>query len=67
MSEIRFPEVIVKLLGGDGNAFAILGEVQQALRDHGVDKETRGEFMAEAISGDYDHLLQTAMAWVTIE
>ena len=67
MTEIRFPEIIVNLTGGDGNAFAILGKVQEAMKLHNIDKEIRGEFAEEAISGDYDHLLRTAMRWVTIE
>ena len=64
---VRFPEVSVQLTGEDGNAFAILGKVQKALRRGGASSEVVDEFMAEAKSGDYDHLLQTAMRWVAVE
>lgn len=64
---IRFPEVTVKLVGEDGNAFAILGRVTKALKRAGASKEEVDEFMAEATSGDYDHLLQTVMRWVEVE
>jgi len=63
----RFPDVSVELSGSDGNAFAILGSVSKALRRAGVSDADRQEFMDEATAGDYDHLLQTCMAWVTVE
>jgi hypothetical protein len=60
----RYPEVQVQLTGQDGNAFAILGRTAKALRQAGVAQEEIDSFFAEATSGDYDHLLQTTMAWV---
>ena len=67
MNEIRYPDITVRLTGRDGNAFSLLGAVSRALRSAGVpDKEVR-EFFKEATSGDYDHLLQTAMRWVTVD
>jgi hypothetical protein len=60
----RYPDVRVQLTGEDGNAFAILGRVRQALRRGGVSKEEIAAFTAEATSGDYDHLLRTVMEWV---
>lgn len=60
-------DVTVELTGQDGNAFAILGAVQKALRRAGVPKAELDAFFAEATSGDYDHLLQTAMRWVNVE
>jgi hypothetical protein len=62
----KFPDVTVQLTGSDGNAFAILGAVQKALRRAGHG-EAAAEFWAEATSGDYDHLLQTAMRYVEVE
>jgi hypothetical protein len=56
----------VQLTGGDGNAFAILGGVQKALRRAGVPAKEISRFQEEATSGDYDHLLQTAMCWVNV-
>ena len=63
----RYPEVQVQLSGEDGNAFAILGRTTAALRAAGVPQEEIDAFFAEATSGDYDHLLQTTMAWVDWE
>lgn len=58
--------VKVKLVGTDGNAFAVLGNVQRAMRKAKVSQEQISEFMTEATSGDYDHLLQTCMKWVDV-
>ena len=66
-SEVRHPEVTVKLIGNDGNAFAILGRVSSELKRAGVPKDEIDEFLREAQTGDYDHLLRTAMEWVTVE
>lgn len=63
---VRYPEVAVKLVGHDGNAFAILGRVQQALRRAGVPPAEVKAFVDEATSGDYDHLLATCAAWVEV-
>jgi hypothetical protein len=58
-------DVTVKLIGEDGNAFAILGTVSRALKRAGYQKEAK-EYMAEAMSGDYDHLLQVTMEYVNV-
>ena len=63
--EIRHPEIRVDLVGHDGNAFAIMGAVAKAMRRAGIDKAEIDKYYAESTSGDYDHLLQTAMQWVT--
>ena len=64
---VRFPDVTVTLIGEDGNAFSILGKVQKALRRGGASAEEVTEFVDEATSGDYDHVLQTVMSWVEVE
>lgn len=66
-TEIRHPEVTVQLVGQDGNAFAILGRVGGALRRAGLPPGEVTDFHNEATAGDYDHLLQTIMRWVTVE
>lgn len=55
----------VKLSGTDGNAFALIGTVRAAIRksDH---PELAAEFVAEAMSGDYDHVLQTCLEYAFI-
>ncbi|NLS76758.1 MAG: hypothetical protein GXY76_05795 [Chloroflexi bacterium] len=60
----KFPQIKVKLVGEDGNAFAILGRVSKALRRGGIEKTEIDAFLQEAMSGDYDHLLWTVMEWV---
>lgn len=58
----------VKLSGTDGNAFAVLGKVSTALRRHGhMTSDEIEEFMADAMSGDYDHLLRVCMDYVDVE
>jgi hypothetical protein len=51
----------------DGNAFSILGMVTRALRDKGASKEYCDQFYVEAMSGDYDHLIQTVMRYCEVE
>lgn len=60
----KFPHIEVKLIGKDGNAFAILGHVTKAMRRHGVPDVKA--FLQEAMAGDYNHLLATAMRWVSV-
>ena len=66
MPEIKYPDVKVKLTGTDGNAFAIMGAVQKALRKAGVPQTELDAYFKESTSGDYDHLLQTASRWVKV-
>lgn len=54
----------VKLIGEDGNAFAIMGRVVRALRKAGYSSEKVAEYRKEAMSGDYNHLLAVTMDWV---
>ena len=63
----RYPDIQVQLTGQDGNAFAILGRTTGALRRAGLPQEEIDDYVAEATSGDYDHLLQTNMRWIQCE
>lgn len=65
--EIKYPQITIKLVGEDGNAFAILARVDVALRRANISKEIRELFKKEATSKDYNHLLQVVMQWVNIE
>ena len=58
---------VVKLIGQDGNAFAIMGRIKQALRCSGADKEYIDKYLSEATSGDYNHLLAVNMKYVEVE
>jgi hypothetical protein len=65
-TECKYPDIEVRLSGTDGNAFAILGTVQRALRNGGVDQAEVERFYAEATAGDYDNLLRVCMSWVQV-
>lgn len=64
--EPKYPKIKVKLVGMDGDAFAILGRVREALRKAGVDPVERVAFSKEAMSGDYSNLLATCTRWVSV-
>ena len=64
--EPKFPHVEVELVGQDGNAFAVLGAASKAMRQADIDKADIDEMMDEAMSGDYNHLLQTVRATVAV-
>lgn len=65
-NEPKFPNIPVQLVGEDGNAFFIIGRVMTAMKKHGVSHDLREEFRKDAMSGDYDHVLQTCMKWVAV-
>lgn len=53
----------VELIGMDGNAMVIIGNVRRELRRVGNTREVVDRFAEEAMSGDYDHVLATALAY----
>jgi len=58
-------KIKVKLVGTDGNAFAIIGKVREALKKGGH-ADLAAEFTKEAMSGDYAHVLQTCFEYVDV-
>jgi hypothetical protein len=61
------PEVekpVLKLIGEDGNAFAILGAARKVALKNKMDWAA---IQTEATSGDYDHLLQTMTKYFDVE
>jgi menaquinone-dependent protoporphyrinogen IX oxidase len=66
-NEVKYPDITVQLTGEDGNTFVIIARISQALKKAGTSSEIVKQFRDEAMSGDYDHVLQTAMRWVNIE
>jgi hypothetical protein len=52
-------KVRLTLVGLDGNAFALMGAFQRAARKQGWTQAEINAVLAEAKSGDYDHLLAT--------
>jgi len=68
MVEVKEPKPLVKLIGRDGNAFFIIGNVIRALRASRMykDKELE-EIKVEMTSGNYDKVLQTSMKYCEVE
>jgi hypothetical protein len=73
--ETLYPKIKVKLVGTDGNAYALMGKVKTALNKELVSKynlereevnKISSEFLKEAMSGDYDNLLRTCMKYVEV-
>ena len=62
----KFPQVNVQLSGEDSNAFFILGRVVKAMRLAVINKAECSAFRKEAMSGDYDGVLQAAMRYVSV-
>lgn len=54
-------KVKLKLVGLNGNAFALMGAFQRAAKDQGWTKEEISKVIDECTKGDYDHLLCTLM------
>lgn len=67
MNTIKLPHVHVRMVGEDGNCFAILGRVSNAMKRANIGRAQREAFLEEATSGDYNHLLATVMAWVNVD
>jgi len=54
----------LKIIGTDGNAFAILGKARRVAIKYNLDWDT---IQAEATSGDYNHLLATMTKYFDVE
>ena len=63
----KYPNITVVLTNTDSNAFSILGKIKKAMNKQNVPKEEIEKFMTEAMSSNYNHLLQTCMKWVNVE
>jgi len=64
---VKYPEVKIKLVGEDGNAFAILGRVHTAMIRAKMPKSAWEEYKAAATSGDYNNLLAVTMETVSCD
>ena len=63
----KYPRATVRLVGEDGNAFAILGRTRRALQHAGADAGDIAAFTREATAGDYDQLLAAVLRWAEVE
>lgn len=65
-NEMPYTNAVVQLTGKDGNALLILGLVRLGIL-HSNHPDLADKFINEATDGDYDHLLQTCMRYVSVE
>lgn len=61
MKKVIDRTVNLDLVGVNGNAFAVMGVFQRKARKEGWSTSEIEMVLAEAKSGDYDHLLATIM------
>lgn len=69
----KYPQIKVRLVGTNGNAYSIMGKVVEALRKGLRNKLTPEEikneidlYRKESMSGDYNHLLTVTMDWINV-
>jgi hypothetical protein len=55
---------VLKILGTDGNAFALLGKAKRVALENDMDWDP---IQKAATKGDYDHLLGTLMKYFEVE
>ena len=67
MSETKYPDITVNIIGQNGNAFYILGICKRAMERAKLPQTEIDSFMSEAMSGGYDHFLATVLAWFAVE
>jgi hypothetical protein len=58
---------VIDLDGQDGNAMMLIGAVRRALKRSGNTPDILTAFSNEAMSGDYDHVLQTCITYTIPE
>ena len=63
----KYLDIIIQLIGLDGNAFSILGRCRTAMKRARLPESEINEFTKEATSGDYNHLLATCVEWFNVE
>ena len=61
------PKYQIQVKLSDGNAYAIMGAVQKALKKAGASKEELDRYFTDSTAGDYDNLLRVAMDWVEVK
>jgi hypothetical protein len=61
-----FPSTILNVDGPQGNAYAVMGTVENCMKRAGYDRARIDEVITEMKAGDYDHLISVARQWITI-
>jgi hypothetical protein len=62
----KYPNINIQmdLDGPDGNAFAIMGRVQRALKQAGATEQELAQYSMDSMCGDYDNLIAAQSKWV---
>ncbi len=65
-SQCRYPDIAVAidLDAPEGNPLGIITKVASALRMHGAPQPEIDTYFADALSGDYNHVLNASAAMV---
>ena len=63
----KHPEIEVRLVGSDGNAFVIISKVTKAMKRANLPEEEIAQYQKEAMGGDYQKMLVTTMEWVDVK
>jgi len=63
---VRHPEIEVQLTGTDGNVFAVIGAVSEALRRAGFEDEAQTFTEAATSCSSYDEVLRLVMRTVDV-
>lgn len=63
----KYPDIHVQLTGNDRGVYGPLARCLDAMTRAGITILERDRFTAEATAGDYDHLLQVSVEWLTVE
>ena len=48
VTDVKYPNITVKLVGENGNAFSILGRVSREMRRNKISQEEISQFLKEA-------------------
>ena len=67
MTVVKYPEIYVRLVHEDGNAYSILARVTSAMKRGALTQDEIEEFFVQATSSTYDHLLRTVMDYVSVD
>lgn len=62
----KYPHIAVDLSECSGNAYALVAKVRHAMTEAGVPQVEIEAMSKEAMSGDYDHVLQTLVGIVDV-
>lgn len=60
----KYAKVALQVSETDSSAFGVVNAARQALRKAGASRAEIEAFSKEALSGDYNHVLNTTASWV---